>query len=137
MSAAADEAVAQAERQERPMTEREPTTGETGQQAGAEPAEATAGDAAASRTDDVKAQIRARVEERTAGLRARRAELRQRQDDLKARVAEARRRAPEATPDDAERTASQVAEKAEVRLFPAIGIAFGAGLLLGWLIGRP
>lgn len=119
------------------MTEREPATAETGQQAGAEPADATAGDAAASKTDDVKAQIRARLEERTAGLRARRAELRQRQEDLKARVAEARRRAPEATPHDARRPASQAAEAAKERSFPAIGIAFGAGLVLGWLIGRP
>lgn len=115
--------------------EREPTTAETGQQAGVEPAEATAGHAPGSKTDP--AQIRARVEERTAGLRARRAELRQRQEALKARVAEARGRAPEATPDEAKRTASQVAETAKERPLPAIGIAFGAGLLLGWLIGRP
>jgi ElaB/YqjD/DUF883 family membrane-anchored ribosome-binding protein len=121
------------------MTEREPTTAKTGQQAGVEPAEATAGDTveAPAGEADVRAQMKARVEERTAGLRARRAELRQRQEELKARVAEARGRASEATPEDAKRTASRVGETAKQRPFPAIGIAFAAGVLLGWLIGRP
>ena len=91
---------------------------------------------ALSQKADVKAQISKRVEERTAGLRARRAELRQRQEDLKAKVSDARGRAAEATPEDAKRTASRVAKTAEERPFPAIGVGFGAGLLLGWLIGR-
>jgi ElaB/YqjD/DUF883 family membrane-anchored ribosome-binding protein len=91
---------------------------------------------ALSQKADFKAQISKRVEERTAGLRARRAELRQRQDDLKAKVSDARGRASEATPEDAKRTASRVAKTAEERPFPAIGAGFGAGLLLGWLIGR-
>jgi ElaB/YqjD/DUF883 family membrane-anchored ribosome-binding protein len=91
---------------------------------------------ALSQKADLKAQVRQRIEERTAGLRARRAELRQRQEDLKAKVADARGRASEATPEDAKRTASQVAQTAEERPFPAIGVAFGAGLLLGWLIAR-
>lgn len=153
------------------MTDRESATAETGKQPGVEPvkatgdvvpAEAAAGDAAASTTDpdelrrdiegtraelgdtvealagkaDVKAQMRARVEERTAGLRARREELRQRQADLKAKVADARGRASEATPEDAKRTASRAVETAGERPLPAIGIAFGIGLLLGRLIGR-
>lgn len=92
---------------------------------------------ALSHKTDVKAQFSKRVEERTAGLRARRAELRQRQADLKAKVTDARGRASDATPEDAKRTASRVAKTAEERPFPAIGVAFGAGLLLGWLIGRP
>lgn len=92
---------------------------------------------ALSHKTDVKAQFSKRVEERTAGLRARRAELRQRQADLKAKVTDARGRASDATPQDAKRTASRVAKTAEERPIPAIGVAFGAGLLLGWLIGRP
>ena len=91
---------------------------------------------ALSQKADVKAQVRPRIEERTAGLRARRAELRQRQEDLKARVADTRGRASDATPEDAKRTASRVVHSAEERPFPAIGVAFGAGLLLGWLIAR-
>lgn len=91
---------------------------------------------ALSQKADLKAQVRQRIDERTAGLRARRAELRQRQEDLKARVADARGRASDATPEDAKRTASQVVHTAEERPLSAIGIAFGAGLLLGWLIAR-
>jgi ElaB/YqjD/DUF883 family membrane-anchored ribosome-binding protein len=99
---------------------------------------------ALSHKANVRAQISKRVEERTAGLRARKAELRQRQQDLKARVADARGRASETTPEhakttpeDAKRTASRFAHTAEQRPLSAIGVAFGAGLLLGWLIGRP
>jgi ElaB/YqjD/DUF883 family membrane-anchored ribosome-binding protein len=91
---------------------------------------------ALSQKADLKAQVRQRIDERTAGLRVRRAELRQRQEELKAKVADARGRASEATPEDAKRTASRVAHTAEERPLPAIGIALGAGLLLGWLIAR-
>jgi ElaB/YqjD/DUF883 family membrane-anchored ribosome-binding protein len=84
---------------------------------------------ALSQKADLKAQYRQRLEARKAALRSR-------QEELKARAREARGRASGATPDDAKRTASRVAQTAEERPFPAIGVAFGAGLLLGWLIAR-
>ena len=84
---------------------------------------------ALSQKADLKAQYRQRMEERKATLR-------RRQDELKAKARQARGRASGATPDDAKRTASQLAQTAEQRPFPAIGVAFGAGLLLGWLIAR-
>jgi ElaB/YqjD/DUF883 family membrane-anchored ribosome-binding protein len=128
--------------EDKPMTDRESTTAETEKRAGPEPAENAAGPELGDTVEalggkaDVKAQMRARVEERTAGLRARREVLRQRQEDLKAKVADARGRASEATPEDAKRAASRVAQTAAERPMPAIGIAFGAGLLLGRLIRR-
>jgi ElaB/YqjD/DUF883 family membrane-anchored ribosome-binding protein len=73
---------------------------------------------ALSQKADVKAQVSKRIEERTAGLRARRDELRKRQEELKAKVAETRGRPAGETP------------------LPIIGVAFGAGVLLGWLIKR-
>jgi ElaB/YqjD/DUF883 family membrane-anchored ribosome-binding protein len=84
---------------------------------------------ALSQKADIKAQYRQRLEERKAVLRGR-------QDELKAKATQARERMAGATPDDAKRTASRVAHTAEERPFPAIGVAFGAGLLVGWLIAR-
>jgi len=52
--------------------------------------------------------------------------------DIKAQVSEKMA----ARTDDAKRAASQVAHTAEERPFPAIGVALGLGLLVGWLIGR-
>jgi ElaB/YqjD/DUF883 family membrane-anchored ribosome-binding protein len=83
-----------------------------------------------SQKADVKAQVRQRMEERKAALRGR-------QDDLKAKATQARERMSGATPEDAKRTATGLAHTAEENPFPAIGVAFGAGLLLGWLIARP
>jgi ElaB/YqjD/DUF883 family membrane-anchored ribosome-binding protein len=110
------------------------TDGEVTKQAGTESAGAAAGDPTG--TTDVKAQMKARAEERTAGLRARKEELRKRQEELKAKVADARGRASEATPEDAKRTAAQVAQTARERPLPAVAIAFGTGLLLGRLTAR-
>jgi ElaB/YqjD/DUF883 family membrane-anchored ribosome-binding protein len=55
-----------------------------------------------------------------------------RKTDVKARFGEK----VGATSEDAKRAASRVARTAEERPAPAIGVAFGAGVLLGWLIGR-
>jgi ElaB/YqjD/DUF883 family membrane-anchored ribosome-binding protein len=85
---------------------------------------------ALSQKADVKAQFRQRMEERKAVLRGR-------QDELRAKAAEARERMSGATPEDAKGAASRVAQTAEEKPLPAIGVAFGAGLLLGWLIARP
>jgi ElaB/YqjD/DUF883 family membrane-anchored ribosome-binding protein len=70
-----------------------------------------------------------RVEERKR-------ELRDRQQELKARAGGVRERVSGATPDEAKRVASQVAHRAEERPLPAMGLALGAGLVLGWLVGR-
>jgi ElaB/YqjD/DUF883 family membrane-anchored ribosome-binding protein len=78
---------------------------------------------------DVKTQVAEKVDERKAALR-------ERQEQLKSKVSDARERVSGATPDDAKRAASQVAHTAEERPFPAIGVALGVGLLLGWLLGR-
>lgn len=86
--------------------------------------------AALSQKADIKGQLRQRMDERKAALRGR-------QGDLKAKATQARERMSGATPEDAKRTASRVAKTAEEKPFPAIGVAFGAGLLLGWLIARP
>jgi ElaB/YqjD/DUF883 family membrane-anchored ribosome-binding protein len=85
--------------------------------------------AALSQKTDLKARVRQRMDERKAALRGR-------QGDLKSKATQARERMSGATPEDAKRTASRMAQTAEERPFPAIGVAFGAGLLLGWLIGR-
>ena len=84
---------------------------------------------ALSQKADVKAQV-------TEKLEARKAALRERQEELKTKVTGARERVAGATPDDAKRAASQVAHTAEERPFPAIAVAIGFGLLLGWLLGR-
>jgi ElaB/YqjD/DUF883 family membrane-anchored ribosome-binding protein len=84
---------------------------------------------ALARKTDVKAQVAEKVEERKAALRGR-------QEDLKAKATQARERVSGATPEDAKRTATRVAHTAEERPLPAIGVAFAAGLVLGWLIRR-
>jgi ElaB/YqjD/DUF883 family membrane-anchored ribosome-binding protein len=63
---------------------------------------------------DVKARVSEKVEQRKAALRAR-------QEDVKASVDEARERASRAT---------------EERPFPAIAVALGLGLVIGWAIRR-
>jgi ElaB/YqjD/DUF883 family membrane-anchored ribosome-binding protein len=85
---------------------------------------------ALSHKADLKGQLKQRIDERKAALRGR-------QEGLKAKATQARERVSGATPEDAKRTASRVAHTAEERPFPAIGVAFGAGLVLGWLIARP
>jgi ElaB/YqjD/DUF883 family membrane-anchored ribosome-binding protein len=77
---------------------------------------------ALSQKADVKAQVSAKVDERKAAL--------------KQKVGGVRERASGATPDDAKRAAAQIAHKTEERPFPAVGVALGIGLLLGWLFGR-
>jgi ElaB/YqjD/DUF883 family membrane-anchored ribosome-binding protein len=84
---------------------------------------------ALSRKTDVKGQLSQRIEQRKAALRGR-------GEELKARATDVRCRVSGATPEDAKRTASRVAHNAEKRPFPAIGVAFGVGLLLGWLLKR-
>jgi ElaB/YqjD/DUF883 family membrane-anchored ribosome-binding protein len=84
---------------------------------------------ALSHKADVKAQVSQKVEERKAALRGR-------QEELKAKAGQARERMSGATPEDAKRTAARVAQTAEEKPFPAIGVAFGVGVLLGWLIKR-
>jgi ElaB/YqjD/DUF883 family membrane-anchored ribosome-binding protein len=84
---------------------------------------------ALSQKADVKGQIQQKVEERKAALRGR-------QEELKAKATQARGRVSGATPEDAKRTAAQVARTAEERPVPAIAVAFGAGLLVGWLVKR-
>jgi len=78
---------------------------------------------------DVKAQVSERVDERKAALR-------ERGERVKAKVGATRERVSSATPDDAKRAAAQVAQTAEKRTLPAIGVALVLGLLLGWLVGR-
>lgn len=85
-------------------------------------------DALAQKTD-VKARVSEKVEQRKAAWR-------ERQHDVKARVSGARERVSRATPDEAKRTASQVARTAEERPFPAIAAALGLGLLIGRALGR-
>ena len=84
---------------------------------------------ALSQKADVKARVSEKVEDRKAAWR-------ERQGDVKAKVSGARERVSEATPDDAKRAASQVAHTAEERPFPAIAVALGLGLLIGWAFGR-
>jgi ElaB/YqjD/DUF883 family membrane-anchored ribosome-binding protein len=57
-------------------------------------------------------------------------------EERKTALRDARGRVSSATPEDAKRTAAQLAQTAEQRPVPAIGVAFGAGLLVGWLIKR-
>jgi ElaB/YqjD/DUF883 family membrane-anchored ribosome-binding protein len=80
-----------------------------------------------------KADVKARVSEKVA---ERKAAWRERQDDVKARVSGARERVSGATPDEAKRAASQVAQTAEKRPLPAVATALGLGLLIGWIFGR-
>jgi ElaB/YqjD/DUF883 family membrane-anchored ribosome-binding protein len=80
-----------------------------------------------------KADVKARVSEKVA---ERKAAWRERQEDVKARVGGARERVSGATPDEAKRAASQVAQTAEKRPLPAVASALGLGLLIGWIFGR-
>jgi ElaB/YqjD/DUF883 family membrane-anchored ribosome-binding protein len=84
---------------------------------------------ALSQKADVKTRLSRRIDERKAALR-------RRGQDARGRATEVRGQMAGATPDDAKRAASRVAHTAEERPFPAIGVAFGAGALLGWLAGR-
>jgi len=84
---------------------------------------------ALSQKTDVKGQVSDKVAERKEALH-------ERQEELKTKVSEARERVSGATPEDAKRAASQVAQTAQERPLPAIAIAAGAGLLVGWLVGR-
>jgi ElaB/YqjD/DUF883 family membrane-anchored ribosome-binding protein len=77
---------------------------------------------ALSQKADVKAQVSAKIDERTAAL--------------KGKVDEVRQRASAATPDDAKKTASQIARTTQDRPFPAVGVALAVGLFLGWRFGR-
>jgi ElaB/YqjD/DUF883 family membrane-anchored ribosome-binding protein len=77
----------------------------------------------------VKSRVSEKVEDGKAAWRGR-------QDDVKAKVSGARERVSGATPEDAKRAASQVAHTAEERPFPAIAVALGLGLFIGWAIGR-
>jgi ElaB/YqjD/DUF883 family membrane-anchored ribosome-binding protein len=78
----------------------------------------------------VKAQVIERLEARKAALRAR-------QEELRAKAAGVReRRASGGTPEGAKGSASKVGHTAEKRPFPAIGVAFGVGFVLAWLIRR-
>jgi ElaB/YqjD/DUF883 family membrane-anchored ribosome-binding protein len=78
---------------------------------------------------DVKARVSEKVEERKAAWR-------ERQQDVKAKVSGARERVSGATPDEAKRAASQVAHTTEERPLPAVAVALGLGLLIGWIFGR-
>jgi ElaB/YqjD/DUF883 family membrane-anchored ribosome-binding protein len=78
---------------------------------------------------DVKARVSEKVEQRKAAWR-------ERQEDAKARVSGARACVSDATPDEAKRAASEVAHTAEERPLPAVAVALGLGLLIGWIFGR-
>jgi ElaB/YqjD/DUF883 family membrane-anchored ribosome-binding protein len=84
---------------------------------------------ALSQKADLRSRFSQRVDDRKAALRGRGQDARARATDLRGRMAGA-------TPEDARRAASRAAHTAEERPFPAIGVAFGAGVLLGWLAGR-
>jgi ElaB/YqjD/DUF883 family membrane-anchored ribosome-binding protein len=84
---------------------------------------------ALSQKADVKTQVAEQVERRKAAWR-------ERQEDVKAKVSGARERVAGTTPDEAKRAASQVARTAEQRPVPAIAVALGLGLLIGWSFGR-
>jgi ElaB/YqjD/DUF883 family membrane-anchored ribosome-binding protein len=84
---------------------------------------------ALSQKADVKARVSEKVEDRKTAWR-------ERQEDVKAKVSGARERVSGATPDEAKRAASQVAHTAEQRPFPAIAVALGVGVVVGWFVGR-
>jgi ElaB/YqjD/DUF883 family membrane-anchored ribosome-binding protein len=80
-----------------------------------------------------KADVKARLIEK---LEARKAVLRGRQEELRAKATGARERISAGTPEGGKGTASKVVHTAEERPFPAIGVAFGLGFVLAWLIRR-
>jgi ElaB/YqjD/DUF883 family membrane-anchored ribosome-binding protein len=84
---------------------------------------------ALSQKADVKARFSQKIDERKTALSGR-------GQNARAKATEVRGRMASATPEDAKRAVSRVAETAEERPFPAVGVAFGAGLLLGCLVGR-
>jgi ElaB/YqjD/DUF883 family membrane-anchored ribosome-binding protein len=84
---------------------------------------------ALSRKADVKAQLIEKLE-------ARKAVLRRRQEELRAKATAVRERHSAGTPEGGKGTASKVVQAAEERPFPAIGVAFGVGFVLAWLIRR-
>jgi ElaB/YqjD/DUF883 family membrane-anchored ribosome-binding protein len=77
--------------------------------------------------EDIRREV-----ERTRGDLGETVEELSRKADVKARFGQK----VGSTSEDAKRAASGVARKAEERPVPAVGIAFGAGLLLGWLVRR-
>jgi ElaB/YqjD/DUF883 family membrane-anchored ribosome-binding protein len=89
-----------------------------------------------SRKADVKAQLSQKLEQRKARLEERKAALRARQEELRAKAAGVRERSAARTPEGGQGTASQLVRSAEERPFPAIGVAFGVGFVLAWLIRR-
>jgi ElaB/YqjD/DUF883 family membrane-anchored ribosome-binding protein len=84
---------------------------------------------ALSQKADVKARVSEKVEHGKAAWR-------ERQEDVKAKMGGARERVSAATPDDTKRAASQVARTAGERPLPAVAVALGLGLLIGWSFGR-
>ena len=84
---------------------------------------------ALSQKADVKARLSEKVDDRKAAWR-------ERQEDVKAKVSRARERVAGAPPEAAKRAASQVARTAEERPHPAIAVALGLGLMIGWTFGR-
>jgi ElaB/YqjD/DUF883 family membrane-anchored ribosome-binding protein len=97
--------------------------------------------AALAEKADVKAQAKAKVEEKRKELRAKVGEKR---EELRTRAAGARGAADQRNPDSADSTGaqaqvavSQVASTARERPVPFAATAgFAGGLLLGWLLGR-
>jgi len=84
---------------------------------------------ALSHKADVKGQVREKVDERKEALR-------EKVGTVKEQVTGAKERASSATPEDAKRVGAQVVTTAKERPGPAIGVALGAGIVVGWLIGR-
>jgi ElaB/YqjD/DUF883 family membrane-anchored ribosome-binding protein len=91
---------------------------------------------ALSRKADVKAQLSQKLEQRKARLEARKAALRARQEELRAKAAGIRERSAAGIPEGGQGTTSQLVRSAEERPIPAIGVAFGVGFVLAWLIRR-
>jgi ElaB/YqjD/DUF883 family membrane-anchored ribosome-binding protein len=84
---------------------------------------------ALSQKADVKSWISEKVEDRKAAWR-------ERQEDVKSKMSGAGERVVGAPSDAARRAASRVTRTAEERPHPAIAVALGLGLLIGWTFGR-
>jgi ElaB/YqjD/DUF883 family membrane-anchored ribosome-binding protein len=63
-------------------------------------------------------------------------QLKEKQEQAKAKVSELGDKVGGATPEDVKGAATQAMHTAEERPFPAIAAAFGAGVVVGWIIKR-
>jgi ElaB/YqjD/DUF883 family membrane-anchored ribosome-binding protein len=63
-------------------------------------------------------------------------QLKEKQQQAKAKVSDLGDKVGGATPDDVKGAATQAVHTAEERPFPAIAAAFGAGIVVGWIVKR-